>query len=140
MARYYNFSPSSGNANTLVAGSVIAGNAVFLGNNYKKVDALSALVSVTPATASLTFTAKWQVSNDNSTWVDFVTSTNAAGVALATGTATIVTKVLDAPVSIYGWQWARLALVTGGATGGTSDLYAIGYCGRLLTGAEGNLG
>jgi len=137
MAIRYNVNGVSGNANTLVAGSVIAGNAVFAGNNFQKVDRLSALVSVTAATSTITFVGKWQVSNDNSTWVDVVGSNNAANVTLATGTAAIVTKAIDAPLGTYGWKYSRFVLVTGVATGGASDLYSIAYSYRQLTGAEG---
>lgn len=134
----YNAAPSSGNINTNVAGTVVGGNAIFLGNSYKKVAALSALVAVTAATATLTFSAKWQVSNDGSTWVDLANGTqNAAAVVLTTGTAAIVTKVIPAPDAIYGWQFARIAISNGVATGAAGDLYALGYCYRQLTGAEG---
>src|SRR6185312_1951752 len=137
MAIRYNVNGVSGNANTLVSGSVIPGNAVFNGNNFQKVDRLTALVSVTAATSTITFTGKWQVSSDNSTWVDIVGGNNAANVTFATGTATIVTKALDAPQGAYGWKYARFVLVTGVTTGGASDLYSIAYSYRQLTGAEG---
>src|ERR1700675_849389 len=114
MALRYNVSGVSGNANTLVAGSVIAGNAVFIGANYQK------------------------VSNDNSTWVKAANPNNAAYVTIATGTATIVTEAFDAPSAIYGWRYARFVLVTGVATGAVGDLYSIAYSYRQLTGAEGH--
>lgn len=138
MAKRYNVSGVSGNANTLVSGSVIAGNSVFMGGNFQKVDELAALVSVTAATSTITFTGKWQGSNDNSTWVDSVGANNAANVALATGTATIVTKALDLPYGAYSWRYVRFVLVTGVATGGTTDLYSIAYNYKQLTGADGN--
>lgn len=131
-------SATSGNLNTLVAGSVQAGNAVFMGQAWRKVLGLSALVSVTAATSTLTLAAKWQVSVDNSTWLDVANgSQNAAAVVLATGTASIVTKVIPAPDTVYGYPFARIAIVTGVATAGASDLFAISYSYRQLTGAEG---
>lgn len=135
MPMRYNAHSSSGNINGQAAGSVVGGAAVDLGDNsYQKVRNLSALVTVEAETASLTFTAKWQVSNDGSTWVDVANgSQNAAGVALATGTAgddPVVSRSIPAPDSIYGWRKARIALVTGGATGATADTYALGYCYR----------
>lgn len=131
-------SATSGNLNTLVAGSVQAGTAIFLGQSWRKVAGLSALVSVTAATATLTLAAKWQVSVDGSTWLDIANgSQNAAAVVLATGTAGIVTKIVPAPDSIYGYPFARVAIVTGVATAGASDLYAMSYSYRQLTGAEG---
>lgn len=135
MTMRYNAHSSSGNIDTLVAGSVVGGTAVNLGDNARQnVRALSALVTVDAETSTLTMTAQWQVSNDGSTWVDVANgSQNAAGVALATGTAgadAAVTKAICAPDGIYGWKKARIALVTGGATGTTADVYTLSYCYR----------
>lgn len=138
MGLRYNQSGVSGNANTLVSGSIIAGNPIFMGQDFKKVAALTALVSFTAATATLTVTGKWQGSNDGSTWVDMAPSNNAANVVYATGTSAIVTKSLDAPLSAYGWKYVRFVFLTGVTTGGTGDLYSIAYNYRQLTGAEGN--
>jgi hypothetical protein len=123
---------TSGNADTLVAGSTIAGTSVNLGDNARqKVKELSALVTVDAETTSLTFAAKLQVSNDNSTWYDISNgSQNAAAVVLATGTAgadASVSKVFTFPAGTYGWRYARLALVTAGATGAAVDTYSISY-------------
>jgi hypothetical protein len=137
MAKVYNASPATGNANTLVAGSVITGNSIFLGSDYRKVGTLSALVSVTANTSTITFTGSWQVSNDNSTWVAWTSQNNAANVIFATGTATIKTAAFDAPTNICSARYARFVLTTGVATGGTADVYSIGYNYTQLTGAEG---
>ena len=123
------------NLNGLAAGSVVGGNAVDIGDNARqKVLNLSALVTVDAETSTLTITAKWQVSNDGTTWVDVTNGTqNAAGVALATGTGgadAAVTRAIPAPRAVYGWRKARLALVTGVASGTTSDTYSISYCYR----------
>jgi hypothetical protein len=135
MALRYNDKSSSGNANTLASGSVVAGTAVDMGDNArKKVRDLSALVTVLAETSTFTWAGKWQVSNDNSTWVDLTHgSQNAAAVVISTGTAgadSAVSKAFTAPDSIYGWKKARFALVTGGTTGQAADTYAIGYCYR----------
>ena len=132
MALRYNVYSSSGNANTLGTGSVVAGSAVSLGDNARqKVKEISALVTVLAETSTFTWAAKVQVSNDNSTWVDVANGTqNAAAVVLATGTAgadSAVSKVIPFPDNIYGWKFARIALVTGGTTGASADTYAIGY-------------
>jgi hypothetical protein len=137
MGLRYNVSAVSGNANTLIAGSVIAGNAVFMGQNFRKVASLVAIVSFTAATSTLTATGKWQGSNDNATWIDLAGSNAAANVTFATGTAAIVTKGIDAPLGAYGWKYVRFCLVVGVATGNVGDLYSIGYSYRQLTGAEG---
>jgi hypothetical protein len=128
----YNAHASSGNIDTLVAGSVVGGTAVRMNDTSRpKVKNLSALVTVDAETTSLTFTGKWQVSNDNTTWVDVCNGPqNAAGVVLATGTAgadAAVTRAYEAPPTVYGWQYARFALVTAGATGNAVDTYAISY-------------
>lgn len=132
MTMRYNAHLVSGNADTLAAGSTIAGTAVELGDNSRqKVRNLSALVVVDAETTSFTFTAKFQVSNDGTTWVDVANgSQNAAAVVLATGTAgsdASVTRAIPAPEAIYGWRKARIALVTGGATGAAVDTYSLSY-------------
>lgn len=137
MALRSNVSQLSGNLNTLVAGSVVPGNAVFLGNASKKVAFLSAVLLLTAATATITISAKWQVSKDGATWVDLTNGPqNAASVVLVTGTASAVTKVMPVPDAVYGWQYVRVALVTGVVTGNTGDLYTIGYSYRQLTASD----
>lgn len=122
---------TSGNFDGQAAGTVAAGSAVFIGKIMH--GSLSALVNVDAETNTLTMTAKWQVSNDNSTWVDIVAPNNAANVALATGTGSAdaaVTKAISAPDAAYGWQYARLAIVSGVATGAATDTYSMSYCYR----------
>lgn len=126
------YKATSGNADTLATGTEVPGTALLLNDNARqKLRALSALITVDAETTSFTWTAKWQVSNNNSTWVDMAHgSQNAAGVALATGTAgadAAVTKSIPAPDAIYGWRYARICLVTGGAVGNAVDTYAISY-------------
>lgn len=132
MALRYNFLPKTGNINTIVAGSTVAGNTLILGDQPRTLGkTLSALVSFTAATATLTATVKWQVSNDGTTFVDLANGPqNAASVIFATGTAAIVTKAIPAPSEIWGWRMARIAIVTGVATGAAGDLYSLGYCYR----------
>lgn len=132
---------STGTLNGVVAGSTTGMSTVFLGQSYKKVAHLSALVVVDVETNTMTLSAKWQVSNDASTWYDVANgSQNAAAVVLGTGTGgddASITKVI--PVSsdsIYGWKFARLALVNGVADGNTADTYTVSYSYRQLTGAE----
>lgn len=131
MAKRFNSSAVSGNADTLVAGSAINGNTLFLGGDSEKVKNLSAVLNLDIETSSLTMAAKWQVSNDASTWYDVAHgSQNAAAVVLGTGTGgadAAITKAVPAPDSIYGYRFARLALVTAGATGAAVDTYSIGY-------------
>lgn len=131
----YNGSATSGTLNTLVAGSVVGGTSLDTGDNARqKLRNLSALVTVLAETNTITIAAKWQVSNDGVTWVDVANGPqNAASVALATGTAgadVAVSRAIGAPETVYGWRKARIALVTGVATGATADTYALSYCYR----------
>lgn len=111
------------------SGSTLAGNGLLLGDNSRrKVFHLTGFVQFTLATATLTMTAKWQVSNDNTTWIDFTHGTqNAAGVVLGTGTIAATSRALPAPDGVFGWRYARLVVVTGGTTGGASDALQISY-------------
>lgn len=131
MTKRYNSSLASGTADTVVAGSAVTGNSLFLGGDSNKVKNLSALVVVDIETNTITLTAKWQVSNDATTWLDLANGTqNAAGTVLGTGTAgadALITKVIPAPDCIYGFRFARMALVVGVTTGAAVDTYAIGY-------------
>ncbi len=129
-------SASSGNLNGI--STVKNGSTVFLGQSWRKVAGLSALVSLTAATSTITLGTKWQVSNDNVTFYDVTNGTqNAAAVVFATGTAAIVTKVVEAPPSVYGYAYARIVVVVGVTTGAVGDLYSISYNYRQLSGAEG---
>lgn len=144
MALRYNVHSSTGTLDGVTAGTATGGTAVFLGQSSKKVAHLSALVVLDIETDTITVSAKWQVSNDKSTWVDVANgSQNAAAVVLGTGTAgadASVTKCIPVSAdSIYGWKFARIALVNGVATGGVADTYTMSYCYRQLTGSEGAL-
>jgi hypothetical protein len=138
----YNISATTGTFDAIAAGSAKTGTALFLGKSYKKVANLSALVTTLAETDTITLTARWQVSNDNATFVNVSHgSQNAAGVALGTGTAgadTAVTVAIPAPDAVYGWKFARLAIVVGVATGATVDTYSIGYVYDQLHAAEAN--
>ncbi len=132
MSLRYNYSPVTGTADTLVAGSVITGNTLLVNDgNRQKVFNLSALVNLDVETSTLTMSSKWQVSPDGSTWTDIANGTqNAAAVVLGTGTAgadASILKVLPAPDAVYGFKFARCSLVTGVTTGAAVDTYSLGY-------------
>lgn len=136
----FNAHVATGTADGVTAGSAVNGNALFLGKSRKEVADLSALITIDAETSSLTFAAQWQASNDKSTW--YVVSNapaNTAATVLATGTGgadAAVSRVIPSPDGLEGFQYARLSLVVGGATGATVDTYSIGYNYRKLTGAE----
>lgn len=128
MGPRYNQSAVTGNLNTLVAGTTTGGATVDMTRVAR--NTLGALVTVLAETNTLTITAKWQVSNDGSTWVDVALPNNAANVALATGTAgadVAVTRLIVAPDAVYGCRYCRIAIVNGVATGATVDTYTLSY-------------
>lgn len=142
MTLRYNDLAKSGNFNTITAGNAVAMNAINIGDTPRlKLRGLSAKVNALAETNTLTLAAKWQVSNDNTNWFDLANgSQNAAGVVLATGTGgadVAIDKIIPAPDAIYGWRWARLAIVVGVTTGAVGDTYAVGYCYRTTRGREG---
>jgi len=127
----YNVSGGTGTFNGVTAGSQVSGNPVFIGNDVARAAYLSALCVLLAETNTLTLVVKWQVSNDNTTWVDCAESiSNVAATVVGTGTAgadTAVTRVFEAPGSVYGWKYARVAFVVGVATGAAGDTYTYGY-------------
>lgn len=127
----YNVSGGTGTFNTVTATSQVNGNAVFMGSDVARASSLSALCVLLAETNTLTLTVKWQVSNDNATFVDCAQSvSNTAATVVGTGTAgadTAVTRVFDAPSAVYGWKYARVAFVVGVATGAAGDTYTYGY-------------
>lgn len=131
----------SGTFDTVVVGAAINGTALFTGLEYQEVLGLCAKVVVEAETDTVTITARWQISRDNSTWVDVAHgSQNAAGVALATGTGggdPVVTRYVVCPdEALRAAPWVRLSLVIGGNTGAAIDTYAVSYDYTKLTGAE----
>ena len=135
-----NVSAASGTFNAVGAGSDVTGAAIFMGNIAPKVKSLSVKLVLDIETDTITVSGVWQVSNDNSTWVDVANgSQNAAAVVFGTGTAgadASITKVLQAPDAVYGWQWARIALRVGVTTGATADTYALGYAYRQVVAGD----
>ncbi len=129
-------SSTTGTFDTVAPASQVSGSAIFMGNISAKVKNLSCKAVLLAETNTITLSTKWQVSNDNSTWVDVANgSQNAAAVVVGTGTAgadTAVTRVYPAPDAVYGWQWARMAVVVGVTTGAVGDTYTISYAYRQV--------
>lgn len=115
----------TGTSGTLVAGpTMICGDA--------QPGTLCVLVYAQATTNLLTLTGKWQVSEIGTTagtWYDAPVSHNPTNSILATGTGSAVstTRFVEAPDSVYGWKFARYALVTGAATAGAGDEYSMSY-------------
>ena len=117
--------------NTIVAGVITGGPTLDMTKVRQDLNTLSALVSLDMETNTITGWAYWQVSNDDTTWVDIAETNNAAVVIWATGTVgadALVTKCLPAPDAVYGWRYARVCVVLGVTNGVTNDIYRIGYC------------
>jgi len=106
--------------NTLVAASVVTGNTLTCGTLAP--GSVSALVTATIVTGSLTVTPKWQASEDGTNFYDL--SIVALPAISATGSRFV-------PLPDGSWRYVRLALTTAGATGGASDFYAISYSGDI---------
>jgi hypothetical protein len=118
-------------ATTAVAAATVVGTAA--ANKVMTQDvavgtSLVAVVVMTVKTTSLTLTPKWQVSADGSTWVDLFLPSSTANVASAAGTGAevVTTRGISAPVT--GFKYARMVLVTAGATAhATDDKYSVSY-------------
>lgn len=99
--------------------------------NQVEPGSLSAKAALDCETSTLTVYVDWQVSLDNSTWVDVANgSQNAAAVVVATGTAgadATVTKVYPAPSAVYAFPFARIAIRNGVTTGAAVDTYSVTY-------------
>lgn len=107
---------------TGAAPQTVAGNTIVMGKPgaSPRPGTLSATVYAKATTSTLTVTAKWQVSEDGSTWVDAYGSNRAANVAIATGTGSAVTDTVSiaAPDGVYAHNYARCIAVTGVGVGG----------------------
>ena len=128
------FGAKTGTLSGVSSATYVAGNTLLVGltenvhENTPYPGTLGAYVEATCATANITVKGVWQVSDDNSTWVDCApTPNNAAAVAIATGTAAKVTLAIPAPGEVHGYNFARLSLLTGATGGTTGDVYKIGY-------------
>lgn len=124
----------SGNADGLDPGSRINGAVKSMAR--VKVGTLSAEITVKAETPSLTFAVVWRASAnaDMSSPIDLAfNEVNGAPTVVATGTSDAddaVTKAFPAPQAAYSYRYVQAQLLTGGATGTTSDTYSIGYSSR----------
>lgn len=120
---------TAGNLDGATAGTVTPAATVLM----QKVTpgTLSAVYVVDAETEDITVAAQWQGSDDGSTWVDIAHAPqNPAAVVLATGTGgadAAVTRAVPAPSAVYGFRYARAAVVNGAKTGAAVDTYDISY-------------
>lgn len=135
--RWRNISGGSGDLTAApIAGTTTPGTA--LQTAGIELGTLSCLCVVDAETDTITLTAKFQVSDDNSTWYDLAgDAQNPANVLLATGTGgadAAVSRVLPVPPAALGWKYVRPALVNLVATGAAADTYAFTFYFRYVTG------
>ncbi|MCA9624739.1 MAG: hypothetical protein KC731_37205, partial [Myxococcales bacterium] len=112
----------------VVAGDLVAGPLLRTGQLAR--GTLSATVAVEAETDGITLTPLWQVSNDGTTWQTVYPPNGATYVAQATGTAgddAAVERVIQAPDSVYGFKFCRVAIQVGVQTGTANDTWRISY-------------
>jgi hypothetical protein len=129
-------SSSTGTFNTVASGASVNGTTIQI--DGVETGTLSALAVLDAETNTITLTPYWQVSADQTTWYNVVNQVNSAFTVTATGTAgadATVSRVVDAPMSVYGWRFCRVAVLVGGTTGTTNDTYTLSYayCKRMPT-------
>ena len=105
---------------TGAAPQTVTGNTVSMVAQNIWPGTLSATVYALATTNTLTLTAKWQVSNDGSTFRDAYPSNRPSNVAIATGTGGAVTDTIDvaAPDCVYAHLYSRVIVVSGVGVGG----------------------
>lgn len=117
-----NVLPTGVTAITGSAPQTVAGGTIVMGkpNFTPRPGTLCAEVYGKATTNTLTITAKWQVSDDNSTWRDAYGPGRPSNVAMVTGTGSAVTDTIRvaAPDSVYSANYARCILVSGTGSGG----------------------
>lgn len=135
-ARFTSVSAGSGNVNGVTAGNSVTGTA--LSTVGIAAGTLSCLFVLLAETNTLTLTASFQVSNDNSTWIDLAgDAQNPANVAQSTGTAgadTAVSRAIPVPTPALGWKYIRPKVTVGVATGAAADTYALTWQYRKYNG------
>lgn len=104
-------------------GTVVTGNPVTMANVAPH--SLSALVTLTVETNTVTLTPKWQCSDDGSTWYDVQGNTGTTRTGNSTPATTSEVVSLSRGIA---WRYARLAVTVGGTTAVVNkEFYAISY-------------
>ncbi len=111
-----------------LATETVAGPVLSLATANMVPGTLSANVSCGLTTSTTTVITRWQVSQDNVTWVDLKPMNDAAIVGVpAAGTGTIVTTTWVQSCPALAHPYARLAILVGVATAGAGDNVTISY-------------
>jgi hypothetical protein len=137
--RRYNTPLATGNFTGATSGAQVNGATLHIGENQRDIVDLAAHVIATITMTSATVSVIWQGSNDATTFVTVAHSPeNPAAVAMATGVASGTTKAYSPPPGVYGYKYARAAVVFGSATAGTTnDAVSIGYVYRQVAAGDG---
>lgn len=105
----------------VAAGTVVSGGTLAT-QNIGNGKTLYATIAMGVKTSSLTMTPSFQHSDDNSTWVDCAPLNNAANVATAAGTGSLVTTTKTIPlVDARTFKFVRAIITTAGATAHATD-------------------
>lgn len=89
---------------------------------------LSCEFTLLAETNTITLEGRWEVSDDNSTWVDMPVQNNATVTVIGTGTAgadTAATKSVPAPGAVVGYRYVRPVVVNRVATGAVGDTWSM---------------
>lgn len=127
-SRLVTLAATTGDIDGVSAGTVTAGPALSM--HHVAMGTLAAVVTVDAETNTLTMAAVWEASEDGTTWSRLVQPNAAAEVVLATGTSgadAAVTRAISAPPGAYAFRHVRCSILSGVATGTTSDTYSIAY-------------
>lgn len=137
--RRYNSAIATGNFTGATSGAQVNGSTLHIGELQRDIVDLAAHVIATVTMTNATVSVQWQGSNDASTFVNVAHDpANTASVAFATGVASGTTKAFEAPNGVYGYKYARAAVVFGSTTAGTTnDAVSIGYTYRQVSPGDG---
>lgn len=104
------------------SGTVVTGSSVPMIDVQQ--DTLTALVTLTVETNTVTLVPSWQVSNDGSTWYDVQGS--AGSTRTGTGSTATYSEVLK--LGTVCWRYARVKVTVGVTTAvNTKEFYAVSY-------------
>lgn len=118
----------TGNLNTVVAGTSTSAAGLVMRTGRYEPGSLSCEFALLAETNTITLEGRWEVSDDNSTWVDMPVQNAEAVTVLGTGTAgadSTVTKSLPAPRAAEGYKYVRPVVVNRVVTGASVDTYSM---------------
>lgn len=132
--RRFNDSIATGNFTGATTGATFNGTTLHIGETQVDYRHLSAHVVATITMTNATLKYGWQVSNDGTNFFTAaLNQENTAAPVIATGVASGTTLDLPAPLTVYGYKYARVQLQWTSTTAGTTnDAMSVGYCYRRM--------